>query len=158
MRINKYLATCELGSRRKVEEFILNKEITVNDNIINTLSYDVKDDDIVKYKGKDKKVLEWNTILYEHDKLRIYNVFNNAYFSEAVTNIMHTPNISRSEISEVIMRKAQWQFWGRCEYEHIISSWPPYDGDKGYKIDIFEQLTLNWDRFIDYIMRSYGKL
>ena len=26
MRINKYLATCELGSRRKVEEFV--KEIT----------------------------------------------------------------------------------------------------------------------------------
>ena len=52
MRINKYLATCELGSRRKVEEFILNREITVNNNIINTLSYDVQENDIVKYKGK----------------------------------------------------------------------------------------------------------
>ena len=113
---------------------------------------------IIKYKGKDKKVLEWNTILYERDKIRIYNVFNNAYFSEAVINIMHTPNLSRAEISDMIMRKAQWQFWGRCEYEHIISNWPPYNEDKGYKIDVFEQLTVNWDRFIDYIMHSYGKL
>ena len=37
---------------------------------------------ILKYKGKDKKVLEWNVILYEHDKIRIYNVFNNAYFQK----------------------------------------------------------------------------
>ena len=114
---------------------------------------------ILKYKGKDKKVLEWNVILYEHDKIRIYNVFNNAYFSEAITDIMHTPNLSRNEISELIERKARWQFWGRCEYEYIMSSWPPYKEDKGYKIDVFEQLTLNWGRFIDYIIGvyNYGK-
>ena len=110
---------------------------------------------ILEYKGKDKKVLEWNTILYDHDNIRIYNVFNNAYFSEAITNIMHTPKLSRTEISDNIRRKAQWQFWGRCEYEHVISSWPPYDADKGYKVDVFEQLTLNWDRFIDYIIGVY---
>lgn len=53
MRINKYLATCELGSRRKVEEFILNGDISINGKIIKELSYDVKDNDIVKYKGKE---------------------------------------------------------------------------------------------------------
>ena len=52
MRINKYLASCELGSRRKVEEFILNKQITINGDIVDDLSYDVKMSDIVKYKGK----------------------------------------------------------------------------------------------------------
>lgn len=71
---------------------------------------------------------------------------------------MHTSNLNRNEISDLIKRKAQWQFWGRCEYEHIISSWPPYDKDEGCKIDVFEQLTMNWDRFVDYIMYSYGKL
>jgi len=52
MRINKYLSTCELGSRRKVEEFILNKQIIINDKIITDLSYDVKDSDVVKFNGK----------------------------------------------------------------------------------------------------------
>ena len=47
MRINKYLSSCELGSRRKVEEFIKSKEVMVNDSILTDLSYDVKDDDIV---------------------------------------------------------------------------------------------------------------
>ena len=34
MRINKYLADCGIGSRRKVEEYILNKKVKVNDVII----------------------------------------------------------------------------------------------------------------------------
>lgn len=52
MRINKYLALAGIGSRRKVEEYILNGDIQVNDKVLKELSYDVKNKDIVKYKGK----------------------------------------------------------------------------------------------------------
>lgn len=52
MRINKYLSSCELGSRRKVEEYIVGGKITVNDQVMTNLAYDVNDDDIVKYNGK----------------------------------------------------------------------------------------------------------
>lgn len=52
MRINKYLASCELGSRRKVEELILSGKIEVNGKILDSLSYDVKESDVVKYNGK----------------------------------------------------------------------------------------------------------
>ena len=52
MRINKYLAICELGSRRKVEEFIKLGQIKVNDNVITDFSYDVKDSDKVYFKGQ----------------------------------------------------------------------------------------------------------
>lgn len=48
MRINKYLAACELGSRRKVEELILNKLVKVNDALVTDLSYQVNALDIVK--------------------------------------------------------------------------------------------------------------
>ena len=61
MRINKYLSSCELGSRRKVEEFVLAGKVSVNDKIIKDLACDVGDKDIVKYNGKivhpvDKKI------------------------------------------------------------------------------------------------------
>lgn len=52
MRINKYLATCELGSRRRVEEFVKLGQVKVNDNVITDLSYDVKDSDKVYFKGQ----------------------------------------------------------------------------------------------------------
>ncbi len=52
MRINKYLAMCELGSRRKVESLVLNGEISVNDKLVLDLSFIVQDGDIVKHKNK----------------------------------------------------------------------------------------------------------
>lgn len=61
MRINKFLASCGIGSRRKVEEYILDNKIMVNGKIICELGYDVKETDKVSYNGKlltleDKKI------------------------------------------------------------------------------------------------------
>ena len=47
-RINKYIASCGICSRRKAEEYILNGRVKVNDIIIKNLSYKVKEDDIIK--------------------------------------------------------------------------------------------------------------
>lgn len=52
MRINKYLATCELGSRRKVEEYIKLGQIIINDKIVTDLSFDVKENDKVCFKNR----------------------------------------------------------------------------------------------------------
>ena len=39
MRINKYIASCGVASRRKAEELILNKKVKVNGRIIEELSF-----------------------------------------------------------------------------------------------------------------------
>ncbi len=53
MRINKYLASCGVGSRRKVEEYIVGGSVSVNDEIIYNLSTDIDETkDIVKFNGK----------------------------------------------------------------------------------------------------------
>ena len=44
MRINKYLAQCGLGSRRKVEDLILSGKIKINNEIVNELGKDVNID------------------------------------------------------------------------------------------------------------------
>ena len=51
MRINKFLASAGLGSRRKVEELILNKKITINGKIQTNLAFDVAEGDEVKFNG-----------------------------------------------------------------------------------------------------------
>lgn len=58
MRINKFLASCGLGSRRKVEEYIKDKKIEVNGKIIDELGYDIKDGDKVTYNGKSVTLSE----------------------------------------------------------------------------------------------------
>lgn len=58
MRINKYLATCGLGSRRGVEELIKKGDISVNGKVVTDLSYDISSNDLVKYKGKPVNLVE----------------------------------------------------------------------------------------------------
>ena len=41
MRINKYIASCGVASRRKAEELILNKKVKVNGRLIEELSFQV---------------------------------------------------------------------------------------------------------------------
>ncbi len=52
IRINRYLALCGIGSRREVEQHILNGKVSVNGVVIKDLSYKVKKDDLVLYDGK----------------------------------------------------------------------------------------------------------
>ena len=52
MRINKFLAQCNLGSRRKVEEFIKAGEIIVNGKVCTNLGAQITEKDIVEYKNE----------------------------------------------------------------------------------------------------------
>lgn len=56
MRINKYLASAEIGSRRKVEEYILNGKVAVNGKIVTNLATDITDKDIVTYNGNQIQI------------------------------------------------------------------------------------------------------
>ncbi len=52
IRINKYLMLCGLGSRRKVEEFVLNRKIIINGRPVDSLSFNVDvEEDRVELNG-----------------------------------------------------------------------------------------------------------
>lgn len=53
MRINKYIATCGIASRRKAEEIILARRVKVNGTIVDQLSLNIDENvDIVEVDGK----------------------------------------------------------------------------------------------------------
>ncbi|HNZ86441.1 MAG TPA: pseudouridine synthase [bacterium] len=56
MRINKFLSSCGLGSRRKVEELIKKDLIFVNGKICNDLSKQISEQDIVEFQNKKLKI------------------------------------------------------------------------------------------------------
>ena len=59
IRINKYLTLCGLGSRRKVEEYVLNKKIKINGKPVGSLSYMVDvDNDIVELNNSVLNFIE----------------------------------------------------------------------------------------------------
>ena len=53
MRINKYIASCGVASRRKAEEIILDGRVTVNGNLVTELAFNIDEEkDIVEIDGK----------------------------------------------------------------------------------------------------------
>ena len=72
------------------------------------------------------------------------------------------------EIKAWVKRTLKYQYWARCEYEIIISTWPSYTNSKGEeiirkdksrKIDIYDQCEMNIDTitelFIGEILAPY---
>ena len=123
--------------------------------------------------------LEWN-VYYEDinaKAIKPFNVFQHHGFREDVEEAMKK-SLTYEKFSHEIKRSAQYYFWSKSEYEVVITSWPPYINHDEYnriteemakrdytqthrplnirpvvgeKIDIFDQLMLNWSRFIDYL-------
>lgn len=59
MRINKYLASCNIASRRKSEEIILSGRVKVNSKVVTELFYDIDEkNDIVLLDDKEIKLSE----------------------------------------------------------------------------------------------------
>lgn len=53
MRINKYIASCGIASRRKAEELIIENRVKVNGKIVNELSFQINEaEDKVEVDGK----------------------------------------------------------------------------------------------------------
>ena len=52
MRINKYIASCGVASRRKAEEIILDGRVTVNGKLVTELAFNIDEEkDIVEIDG-----------------------------------------------------------------------------------------------------------
>lgn len=59
MRINKYLALCGVASRRKVEDFVINGLVKVNNKVVTNLATDIDiKNDIVTVSGERVKLTE----------------------------------------------------------------------------------------------------
>lgn len=59
MRINKYIASCGIASRRKAEEIILGGRIKVNGSVVKELSFNIDEEkDIVEFDNKKVKPSE----------------------------------------------------------------------------------------------------
>ena len=118
----------------------------------------------------------WN--VYKHDindsEIKTYNVFKHHSFREGVEKLLKE-NLTHDEFSEKLNCIAQYYFWSKAEYEIVITSWVPHiDNDEldrinkkreehqgyryyvnldvGAKVDFYDQLHLNWDRFVEYVL------
>ena len=97
-------------------------------------------------------MLEWYVYLEDINKRIIitYNVFNHYSFCEDLKKIIKKYK-TIEDFSKELKRICMYYFWSKCEYEIILTCWPKWDKFKEEKIDVYSQLNLNWDKFVNYI-------
>ena len=119
MRLNKYLAKCGIGSRRKCDEYIRNGKIKVNGKVIFDFSYDVNSGCYIQYNNKLINKLE--DLTYILNKPKGYICSKN-------------DNLDRKIIYDLIPDGLNFFSIGRLDYDTsgiiIITN----DGDLSYSL------------------------
>lgn len=94
--------------------------------------------------------IEWYVYYHDSNKQEIikWNIFNHGFFTKEVNKLLKE-KLTKEEFSEKLRNKLMYFMWSRAEYEVIISPWVGQAKDE--KVDIYDQVRMNWDRFVDYV-------
>ena len=112
---------------------------------------------VIKITQKQDLILNWYVYKenYNTKKIEIFNIFEHTRFRNEVINLINVKNLTKEEFSYGI-RSSLFDYYAfKCEYEVVITSFPYHIKDNnltvGRKIDIYQQVMLNFKPFINYL-------
>lgn len=84
--------------------------------------------------------------------IKKFNVFHSHNFIEGCKKTVkqYKKDKDIEKFEKEIRSWAMYSFWGKCEYEVVVTGWVRNEVQK--KIDVYEQLMMNWDSFFKYIV------
>lgn len=100
--------------------------------------------------------MKWNVYIYNINQKKIepFNIFDHWRFVEDVKKDIKKYK-NKDEFADKLKSELMYFFWSKAEYEIIIAPW--CGGDRGrdsIKIDVFDQVMMNWDVFVDYVWKN----
>ena len=123
--------------------------------------------------------LSWNVFRYNRKDIETFNIFDHSSFYKEVVNIIKNCPQSKEVFKDEIIGILRYYYWCKCEHEIIITTFPTYVSDEGLKkmetnrdkviqkygyckfvqpylnterkVDIYMQVMMNIDHFIDYL-------
>lgn len=106
-----------------------------------------------------KEKLSWKVYIYDFNakEIKEYDIFSHGTFQKELKKILKKAS-TLDEFSEELKKQLMYYFWSRCEWEVIISAWPPSDDrQEEIKVDVYSQVMLNWDVFRKYVWNTLQK-
>ena len=125
--------------------------------------------------------LEWYVYYYSHTsgEFKVFNVFRHGSYIAYVEKWLKA-DLTKEEFAEHLRRESMYYYWSKSEWEIIVTDTTPHISEKelqrvlkeyyldrkvgenkpryGHvnladceKIDVYDQLSLNWDEFVDYV-------
>lgn len=99
--------------------------------------------------------LEWNVYRYDinYKKMKVFNIFEHGGFSTDFHKLCNKDN-NEEDFADKLKRILLYYYWSKSEHEIIIFPWLG-DRDTGQKIDIYSQVMINWEHFLNYCWNYY---
>ena len=73
------------------------------------------------------------------------------------SNFNKIPITSKKQLQKFIIDYFAYLYSYKCEWEFIVSDWPPRDNPRERKIDVFQQLMFNIDLITDLVWEDVEK-
>lgn len=101
--------------------------------------------------------LVWNVFVdnFNQRRIEVYNIFDHYRFKEDCDKAWRANSNSFADFSESVKGSLTYFFWSKCEWEIILSGFPPDKKFQDKKVDVYTQVMLNWSVFIDYVWNTY---
>ena len=97
--------------------------------------------------------MHWFVFVEDFNGRRVeeYDIFEHHDFAEDVKKAYKKHRTDFDAFAEKVRGSLFYYFRSKCEWEVIVSAWPPSDRVPERKVDVFRQVMLNWDVFIRYV-------
>ena len=102
---------------------------------------------------KKKYNKQFFVIAEEHGKFKPYDIFPYLTCTYKAEKKDKRP-VTFDEFKQFIINEGRYMWWSKCEYEIIISDWPP--SGKEEKWDVFQQVMMNIDVITNLFMEHCG--
>ena len=125
--------------------------------------------------------LIWNVFVedFNHNRIYVHNVFDHFGFICDLISINNVCKEDKKLFEEKVEKSLLYYYWGKSEWEVVVTDWPPHVNSEeidrlvevrkeykekwggfyrtdvhliaGEKIDVYSQVRMNWNMFIDYL-------
>lgn len=101
----------------------------------------------------EEKVMEWFVYRYNinSQKIERFNIFKKKDFQESIKSILNCKTLTKLQLAEAARQELVYHYWARAEHEILISAWVGGNGEETLKVDIYSQVMLNWEKFVEYL-------
>lgn len=93
----------------------------------------------------------WNVYYHDRNTSQIvsYNVFNHGGIRKDIHQAVKKGK-TKEEFADILRDSLMYYYWSKAEWEIVIYPWCGGQNTKEIKVDVFDQVMMNWDLFLEY--------
>jgi len=104
--------------------------------------------------------LNWNVFRRNPNlkQIETYNIFEHNGFLVDCMNYAIEYKDNTDQFIEEVRKSLLYYFWSKCEWELVLSAWPDSNAVEKTKIDVYDQVMMNWEQFSTYLIENMDLL